>query len=85
MAKALGLSKPLKFNLSHRQRTALSNLSKDEMIVIFPADKGNATMVMDRSVSEEKLKSIVGDDNTYRKLSRDPTTRVEKKVADAVR
>ena len=37
----------------------LESLRKDNTIVILPADKGNATVVMDSSLYEEKMKEIL--------------------------
>ena len=52
----------------HNQKAALKDLQKDNTIVALPADKGNATMVMDSSLFEEKTKEILCDENTYRRL-----------------
>ena len=45
----------------------------DSTIVIPPADKGNATVVMDRSLYKKKMEILL-DENTYWKLKtkRDP-------------
>ena len=83
--QAIGSSKPPKSNLSHKQWMALTNLSRDHSVVILPAEKGNATMLMGRSVYKKKLKNTVDDKSTYKKLCQDPTTRVERSVADAVK
>ena len=34
---------------------------------------------------DQKMKEIIDDQNTYRKLSRDPTTRIEKKISGVIR
>jgi len=44
--------------------------------MILPADKGNATVVMDRDVYDQKICTLLEDD-TYTKLRRDPTERIE--------
>ena len=85
MSNALRTARPPRPNLSYTQKTALKDLRKDNTIVILPADKGNATVVMDRSLYEEKMKEILLDGNTYRKLKRDPTTHIEKTVAEKVK
>lgn len=51
----------------------------------IPADKGNATVRMVVIIYEEKMATIVDDENTYKVLKRDPTTRVENTVADVVK
>ena len=63
------VSKPPKSNLSHKPKMALTKLSRDSSVVILPGDKGNATVLIDRSVYTEKLKNIVDDESTYKKLS----------------
>jgi len=44
--------------------------------MIIPADKGNATVVMDRDVYDQKIRTLLEDD-TYTKLRCDPTKRIE--------
>ena len=76
VSSVLKSTKPPKNNLSSHLRRALKDLQKDETIVILPADKGNATVVMDRMEYVEKLETMLTYD-TYRKLKKDPTARVE--------
>ena len=53
--------------------------------MVLPAAKGNATVVIDSSLYEEKMKKILCDENNYRRPKRDPTTRIEKTVAAKVK
>ena len=46
--QALEKSKPPKPNISKTERQALKSPQDDNSIIILPADKGDATMVMDR-------------------------------------
>ena len=85
VSEVLASAKPPRSNLPYRLRTALRVLRKDDFIVILPADKGNATVVLNRSVYDQKMKEIINDNSTYRKLSRDPTTRIEKKISGMIR
>lgn len=55
----------------------MKDLRKDTEVVILPADKGRATVIMDRSVYEEKVHSMLADRNTYKLLTRDPTPALE--------
>jgi len=50
----------------------------------IPADKGNAMVVLDRSMHDHKMKEILNNENTYHKLSRDPTTHIEKKISGVI-
>ena len=49
MAEVLRKAKPLKPNMSFKQHSAVRALRNDSNIVIVPADKGKATVVMDRT------------------------------------
>ena len=64
---------------------AVKGLEKDKDIVILPADKSNVTVMMDRSVYEEKLNDMLRDVATYWQLRRDLTTRIETKVKKAIK
>ena len=46
--QALEKSKPPKPNISKTKRQALKSLQHNNSIIILPADKGNAIVVMDR-------------------------------------
>ena len=81
MAEVLRKAKPPKPNMSFKQRSAVRALRNDSNIVIVPADKSKATVVMDRIDYDTKLRSILQDDQ-YRPLPRDPTVKVENKIAD---
>ena len=52
---------------------------KDE--VILPADKGNTTVVMERGDYDRKVRELLDDTSTYRKLPKDPTPTQESKIS----
>ena len=54
-------TKPPKPNMSYRQRSAVHALRDDPNIVIVPADKGKATVVMDRQDYDTKMKAVLQD------------------------
>ena len=85
MSHALSKVKPPPTNFDKKMHMAVKGLKRDKDIVILPADKGNMTIVMDRSVYEEKLNDMLRDDATYRQLRKDPTTRIETKVKKAIK
>ena len=70
-----------KSNLSGRERDALRSLQRDDSIVVLPADKGNATVVMDRTSYNSKMMELLSD-GSYKVLNRNPTTGIEKRVED---
>ena len=77
------VAKPLPANFDRKLHMAVKALKRDKDIIILPADKGNVTVVMDRSEYEEKLNGMLKDD--YRQLKRDPTMRIKTKVKKAIK
>ena len=77
--------KPSQSNLDREQRLALSKLKKNDSIIILPADKGNATVVMDRDSYKEKINDLLDDDETYTKLKRDPTKKIERSICERLK
>lgn len=55
-------------------------LKDNNQIVVVKSDKGNKTVVMNRSEYEEKMENMVTDKETYVELADDPTLRYEKLV-----
>ena len=69
-----------KDNLTRNQRKALKELKELEDVVILPADKGNATVVMRREEYDTKMTELL-ETSTYRRLERDPTTTQENRLS----
>ena len=84
MAEVLRKAKPPKPNMSFKQRSAVRALRNDSNIVIVLADKGKATVVMDRMDYDTKLRAILQDEQ-YRPMPRDPTVKVKNKIADTLK
>ena len=80
VANALKSSKPPKSNITKDERQAIKELNKNESIIILPADKGRATVVLDKYDYEKKVHSMLGDTKTYEELQSDPTTRYKTKL-----
>ncbi|XP_072144504.1 4-pyridoxate dehydrogenase-like [Dermacentor andersoni] len=55
-------------------------LQENEDIVILPADKGNATVILDRVDYVNKINELLQDTSTNAKLARDPTKKVESEL-----
>ena len=51
---------------------------------MLPADKGKATVVMDREMCNDKMMSLL-DDQTYAKLKKDPTSRIERRISNELK
>ncbi|XP_062558073.1 uncharacterized protein LOC134222944 [Armigeres subalbatus] len=54
-------------------------LTQHPELVIIEADKGNKTVVMKREDYDRKLQHMIDDEDTYRKLNRDPTSTYQKR------
>ena len=67
-------------NILPEEMKALKELTKDEEIVILPADKGRATVVMDHSDYSSKLEAMLEDRDTYQPVAKDPTAALERKM-----
>ena len=67
-------------NLSKAERDALTDLSKDNMIVVRPADKGGAIVLQNVSDYASEIKRQLSDTTFYEKLSSDPTRKLKAAV-----
>ena len=67
-------------NLSKDEREAIKRLRQDESIQVLPADKGRATVIMDKQEYESKVKAMLDDEKMYVKLDKDPTPQYKKKL-----
>lgn len=54
-------------------------LQEHRDIVVTMADKGNITVAISRRLYEEKMNSLIGDTEVYKKLSSDPTSKIQSK------
>ena len=80
MAGVLRNAKPPRSNITREERKALQELKKEESVLILPADKGKATVLMDVSEYEEKLTEMLSDEKTYEQLPSDPTQRYKREL-----
>ncbi len=53
----------------------MASLKRDQSITILPADKGGATVVLDRDVYIQKAEQQLSDETTYNPLQCDPTAK----------
>ena len=58
---------------------------QDETIVILPADKGKAIVIMDRDDYWKKISDMLEDPRTYKKLKHNPTTKIEKCITQSLK
>ena len=71
-------------NLKPYERSAVHSLQKREDIVLMPADKGSAVVVMDREHYVSEAERQMNDSTFYKALNHDPTDEFAEKVADAI-
>uniref|UniRef100_A0A8C6K692 Uncharacterized protein n=1 Tax=Nothobranchius furzeri TaxID=105023 RepID=A0A8C6K692_NOTFU len=67
-------------NITKEEQSAMTALSKNEQIIILPADKGRTTVVMDREKYKQQMKQMLEDKNTYEILKKDPTENIKKNM-----
>ena len=72
-------------NLSRVEEIAIRTLRRDETIRILPADKGNATVVMNTAEYNHKLAEIVSDTDKFKQLTRNPTKKFETMIRNLVK
>ena len=78
-------SKLPKDNITRSQQVALKEMKGWDDQVILAADKGNATVVMERSDYDGKVRELLSDTTTYRCLPKDPTQAQETKISCKLR
>lgn len=66
-------------NITTAELEAIKSLRENENIVVLPADKGNATVVLDSSEYKDKISALLND-TTYRPIKRNPTNSLEKRT-----
>lgn len=59
-------------------------LKKHQNLLVNKADKGNVTVVMNRSEYESKCQDILNDSTTYEMIKKDPTKTIEKQISDQI-
>ena len=58
----------------------LQSLCQDNSIIIVPADRGRATVVVNRTDYNHKAKALLDDNSTYHTKPCDPTKTINKQV-----
>ncbi len=83
---AWGLSRSIrrKDNLTHIQRQALTQLRNRSDIIIKPADKGSAIVVLSKEAYMAEAYRQLSDTRYYRKLDLDPTAQHTEQVRELV-
>ncbi|XP_064485960.1 uncharacterized protein LOC135398489 [Ornithodoros turicata] len=69
-------------NITKAEQNALKDLRNDDTIVILPADKGKATVILNRDDYDSKMESILQDRSHFSELSGAPSYNVSKFLAE---
>ena len=80
IVSVLNLTKKVPSNLTNEEKQALRNLSKNEEIIITHGDKGNCTVVLDKSDYDARINDLLTDSNTYAHLKSDLKGNIERKL-----
>ena len=70
-------------NLTKRQTAAIKELKVDSDTIIPPADKGNATVLLDKQEYNRKVRELL-DDRSYQPIKKNPTLKIERKVTEVL-
>ena len=68
----LSKAKPQQSNILRKESHAVCSLKADPHLMILPADKGCATVILDCCEYDKKLQTILDDPQTYKKIDKDP-------------
>ncbi|CAJ0957048.1 unnamed protein product [Ranitomeya imitator] len=87
---SLGLRNPSTFSPPqsfHATETFISFVDHEDnkSIIIKPADKGVAIVIMNRTMYSNEVQRQLSDSNTYRAILRDPTFDIERKIRNLIR
>ncbi|XP_070395454.1 uncharacterized protein [Dermacentor albipictus] len=66
--------------LSAEENKAIKDLRSNQNLVILPADKGNATVLLNRTDYRDKMLSLLADEATYSRLKKDPTLKIQREL-----
>ena len=76
---------PVKCNLSKGQLNSIKKLKNMHDIIITNSDKGNKTVVMNKSEYISKIMSILSDQNIYQEQYKDNTRSIANKLIEILK
>ena len=74
-------AKPPEPNITREMKQALKGLKEDKNITILPADKGRASVVLDKNTYDDKVRTLI-EKGPHRLLNKDPTDRLSRKLTE---
>ena len=76
----LNKARPPPTNLNPAEHKPIKLLREDDSIIIAMADKGNVMVVMNSEDYDGKIRSLLADTVTYKRLVKDPTLAQERRM-----
>ena len=80
VTQVLSNAKPPKSNLTEDETESLHKLQGYDDIIVLSADKGNCTVVMDKSDYDSKLMVLLNNSATYKIVTKNPNLAFEKRL-----
>ena len=80
VTQVLSNAKSPQSNLTKDETESLQKLQGYDDIIVLSADKGNCTVVMDKSDYDSKLKVLLNDSATYKIVTKNPNLAIEKRL-----
>ncbi|KAL9987968.1 hypothetical protein ACROYT_G002355 [Oculina patagonica] len=74
-------AEPPEPNITKEMRDGLKSLKEDDSIMILPADKGRASVVLDTETYRTKMSTLI-ENGPYQLLNKDPTDRLTRKLTE---
>ncbi|KAL9954306.1 hypothetical protein ACROYT_G041825 [Oculina patagonica] len=74
-------AEPPEPNITKEMRDGLKSLKEDDSIMILPADKGRASVVLDTDTYRTKMSTLI-ENRPYQLLNKDPTDRLTRKLSE---
>ena len=75
-----GTHQTKKSNINCLERKALESLKNNEHIIIKQADKGGATVIMDKQYYKERILEMLSDRQAYGELKENEEKKIMKKI-----
>ena len=85
ITEILNKARPSKMNITEPEMRSLKRLRKDESIVVLPADKGKALLVMDKEEYIRKMEEKLSDETTYKRIEKDPTQEIKQELVQQLK
>ena len=74
-------AEPPEPNITKEMRDTLKSLKEDESIMVLPADKGRASVVMDTDAYRAEMSTFI-ENGPHQLLKKDPTDRLTRKLSE---